>query len=73
MSTIKAAFPHTGRFPNEGRRQAVKAMYESGMSARTIAQSVGISPQAVLAMLKRMDVPRRPRGGNTGAHSRHAK
>lgn len=66
-------FAHTGRKPNEDRRQAVASMYEGGMSLRAIAALVGVTAQAVQSMLDRMGVPRRPPGGNTGSHSRHRK
>lgn len=66
-------YAHTGRLPNESRRQAVAAMYKGGMSLRAIADMVGVSAQAVQSMLARMGVDRRPPGGNTGGHSRHRK
>lgn len=66
-------YAHTGRRPNESRRQAVAAMYQGGMSLRAIADMVGVSAQAVQSMLVRMGVARRPPGGNTGGHSRHRK
>lgn len=63
-------FAHTGRLPNAARRDAVRAMYEAGMSIRTIAVRVGTTYQAVHSLLQRMGVTLRPRGGNTGSHSR---
>jgi transposase len=63
-------FAHTGRIPNEARREAVRAMYHAGMSIRTIALRVGTTYQAVHSLLQRMGVTLRPRGGNTGSHSR---
>jgi transposase len=51
----------------------VKALYEAGMTIRDVAARVGTTYQAVHAMLQRMGVPIRPRGGSTGAHSRHRK
>ena len=66
-------FLHTGRKPNEDRRQAVSSMYQGGMSLRAIADMVGVTPQAVQSMLTRMSIQRRPPGGNTGGHSRHKK
>jgi transposase len=65
--------PHTGRHPNEERREMVKRLYLAGLSIRDVADKVGVTFQAVQAMLDRMDVPRRPRGGNTGGHSRHKR
>lgn len=63
-------FRHTGRYPNKARRDAVAAMYKAGMSIRVIATRVGTTYQAVHSLLQRMGVPLRPRGGNTGSHSR---
>lgn len=71
--TKRARFAHTGRRPNEERRQAVASMYQGGMSLRAIADMVGVTAQAVQSMLDRMGIPRRPPGGNTGGHSRHRK
>lgn len=59
--------------PNLERRAQVKALYESGLSVRQISAQVGVTFQAVQSMLARMGVPRRPRGGNQGPHSRHRK
>jgi hypothetical protein len=59
--------------PNHERRAQVKALYESGLSVRQIAPKLGVTFQAVQSMLVRMGVPRRPRGGNQGPHSRHKK
>lgn len=59
--------------PNHERRAQVKALYESGLSVRQISAQVGVTFQAVQSMLARMGVPRRPRGGNQGPHSRHKK
>lgn len=70
MSRKNDPFKHTGRNPNEARREAVRAMYEAGMSIRTIALRVGTTYQAVHSLLQRIGVPLRPRGGNTGSHSR---
>lgn len=66
-------FPHTGRKPNENRRHAVVALYTNGMSIHEVGALIGVSPQAVHSMLQRMGIPRRPRGGNKGGHSRHRK
>lgn len=66
-------FAHTGRRPNDERRQAVLALYQSGLSIRDVGQLIGVSPQAVQSLLQRMGVERRPRGGNQGGHSRHRK
>jgi len=49
-------------------------MYEDeGKSIRQIAAELGVTFQAVQSLLVRMGVPRRPRGGNTGSHSRHRR
>lgn len=69
----RVRFSHTGCAPNEDRRQAVAALYQSGMSIRAVGELVGVSPQAVHSMLERMNIERRPRGGNQGGHSRHAR
>lgn len=66
-------FAHTGRRPNEERRQAVATLYQSGLSIHAVAELIGVSPQAVHSMLQRMGVQLRPRGGNQGSHSRHRK
>lgn len=66
-------FAHTGRRPNEDRRQAVLALYESGMSISAVSEIMGVTPQAVHSMLQRMGAPRRPQGGNRGSHSRHRR
>lgn len=73
MPRTSKRFAHTGRRPNDERRQAVLAMYESGMSIRAVADVMMVTPQAVQSMLSRMGQPRRPRGGNRGSHSRHHK
>ena len=64
---------HTGRKPNDARRHAVRALYDAGCSLREIAARFGVRYQAVHGMLQRMGAPLRPRGGNTGGHSRHKK
>jgi transposase len=49
-------------------------LYEDeGKSIRQIAAELGVTFQAVQSLLARMGVPRRPRGGNTGSHSRHRR
>lgn len=62
-----------GRKPNVTRREQVVAMYHNGMSLRLIAAELGVTYQAVHAMLRRSGVEMRPQGGNTGSHSRHRK
>lgn len=57
--------------PNLERRAMIHSRYASGLSIRSIAKELGVSFQAIQAMLKRMNVPRRPRGGNQSSHSRH--
>lgn len=64
---------HTGNKPNEERRRRVEALYLQGMSVRAVAREVGVTFQAVHAMLVRAGIYRRPPGGNQGAHSRHRK
>lgn len=55
------------------RRQQMKAMYLSGMKLRDIAIVMHCTFQSVHQVLTRMGVPMRPRGGNTGPHSRRRK
>lgn len=55
------------------RRQQMKAMYLSGLKLRDIALAMNVTFQSVHQVLTRMGVPMRPRGGNTGAHSRRRK
>lgn len=64
---------HTGNIPNYKRRLVVESCYSSGLSIREIAEIAGVSFQAVHSMLKRMGMPMRQRGGNSGSHSRHKK
>lgn len=64
---------HTGNKPNDERRNQVRDLYLSGLTVRAVADKVGVTFQAVQSMLTRMGVPRRPRGGNTGSHSRRRK
>lgn len=75
MSPRKREVPdaHTGNAPNHVRRARVVALYRSGLSVRLVAEEVGVTFQAVHAMLRRMGEPRRKSGGNTGGHSRHRK
>jgi predicted DNA-binding protein YlxM (UPF0122 family) len=53
--------------------ERMKAMYAKGLTLRQIAEKLGVTHQAVHQQLTRAGVPMRPRGGNTGAHSRHRK
>lgn len=74
--TSRRAVPascHAGNVPHDIRRAKVLALYQSGLPLRAVADEVGVTFQAVYAMLKRMHVKMRPRGGNTGSHSRHRK
>jgi transposase len=64
---------HAGNVPHAIRRAKVLALYRSGLSLRLVAKEVGVSFQAVHSMLRRIGVPLRSRGGNTGGHSRHKK
>jgi transposase len=60
------------KLSNLQKRDRVRAMYQDeGKSIRQIAAELGVTFQAVQSLLARMGVPRRPRGGNTGSHSRH--
>jgi hypothetical protein len=51
----------------------MKKMYESGMKLRDIAAAMNVTFQCVHQILVRMGVTMRPRGGNTGSHSRHRR
>lgn len=55
------------------RRTLVAELYQAGHTTRQIAERLGVSYQAVHQMLQRLDIPRRPRGGNMGSHSRRRK
>jgi len=55
------------------RRALIAKLYAEGQTTRQIAERLGISYQAVHQMLQRLDIPRRPRGGNMGSHSRRKK
>jgi hypothetical protein len=64
---------HVGNTPNEARRHTVRVLYESGLSLRMVADRIGVTYQAVHALLQRSGVVLRPRGCNVGTHSRHKK
>lgn len=51
----------------------LKELYDRGLTLRQIAERVGMTHQAVHQKLVRAGVELRPRGGNTGGHSRHRK
>ena len=70
---IRDALPFVGGVPDIARRELVGSMYAAGLTLRQVATELGISYQAVYALLKRSGVPIRPRGGSTGGHSRHRK
>ncbi len=55
------------------RKSMIASLYIQGWTTRQIAAKVGISYQAVHAMLQRLNIPLRPRGGNMGSHSRRKK
>jgi DNA-binding MarR family transcriptional regulator len=55
------------------RRVLVATLYQAGHTTRQIAEQLGVSYQAIQQMLQRLDIPRRPRGGNMGSHSRRRK
>lgn len=59
--------------PRAERRARLLAMYQSGMTLRQIAAAMGVSFQAIHETLRRAGARFRPRGGNNGSHSRHAK
>lgn len=65
--------PHVGNKPNEDRRSVAKMLYNSGLSLRSVADKMGITFQAVHALLKRSGVTMRSKGGRSGSHSRHKK
>jgi transposase len=55
------------------KREMVERLYVTeGLSIRQVAERMGVTFQAVQSMLARRGIPRRPRGGNTGTHSRHS-
>jgi hypothetical protein len=64
---------HVGNTPNDARRHTVRVLYESGLSLRMVADRIGVTYQAVHALLQRSGVVLRPRGCNVGTHSRHKK
>lgn len=72
-NTVTHTVTHTGNTPNVARRAYVAKLYLKGWSARAIGTQLGVSYQAVLALLRRSGIPRRKPGGNTGSHSRHRK
>ena len=54
------------------KREMVERLYVTeGLSIRQVAERMGVTFQAVQSMLARHNIPRRPRGGNQGPHSRH--
>jgi predicted DNA-binding protein YlxM (UPF0122 family) len=52
-----------GSAADDARREYVGQMYSEGFSCRQIGEKLGVTKQAVWAMLKRMDVPMRGPGG----------
>lgn len=70
---LRDRLPRTGSLPDLARRELVGSMYQSGMTLRDVAARIGVSYQAVYQLLKRSGIPVRPRGGNTGTHSRHRR
>lgn len=65
--------PDASSLPLAERRRLVAELYQSGHTTRQIAEQLGVSYQAIHQMLQRLDIPRRPRGGNMGSHSRRRK
>jgi predicted DNA-binding protein YlxM (UPF0122 family) len=53
--------------------EQMKAMYAKGMTLRAIAERMNMTHQAVHQALTQAGVAMRPRGGNTGGHSRHRR
>lgn len=66
-----APYPDQHAEARAARRAHAKELYEQGLPLRQIALRMGVTYQAVHYLLKRQEVPMRPRGGNQGAHSRH--
>ena len=74
--TIKKQWDHLpriGPYPDLARRTMVCELYFGGMTIRQIAAAVEVSYQAIHKLLKEAGVPLRPRGGNTGTHSRRKR
>ena len=71
--SARAYARHVGNTPNEARRHTVRVLYESGLSLRMVADRIGVTYQAVHALLQRSGVVLRTRGCNVGTHSRHKK
>lgn len=65
--------PDASSMPLAERRRLVAELYQAGHTTRQIAEQLGVSYQAIHQMLQRLDIPRRPRGGNMGSHSRRRK
>lgn len=65
--------PHIGPYPDLARRAMVCDLYFNGMTIRQIATAVDVSYQAIHKLLTDAGVPLRPRGGNTGTHSRRKR
>jgi predicted DNA-binding protein YlxM (UPF0122 family) len=53
--------------------EQMKALYAKGFTLRQIAERLGLTHQAVHQKLTAAGVAMRPRGGNTGGHSRHRR
>jgi DNA invertase Pin-like site-specific DNA recombinase len=64
---------YKGKVPDPARRALVAKLYEQGYTIRAIAEALAVSYQNVHKLLEKAGVPRRPRGGNTGNHSRHRR
>lgn len=65
--------PETMRGTQAVRRQQMKQMYLDGLNLRQIAAAFNVTYQSVHQVLTRARVKMRPRGGNTGSHSRRRK
>ena len=49
--SARAYAKHVGNMPNEARRHTVRVLYESGLSLRMVADRIGVTYQAVHALL----------------------
>lgn len=65
--------PNYERGTRAARRQHMKKLYLEGMNLRQVASVFNVTYQSVHQVLTRMGVRMRPRGGNTGSHSRRRR
>ena len=71
--TLWDSLPKCGRNPDLARRELVSELYLQGLSCRQVGELIGVSAQNVHQLLQQHKTPTRPRGGNTGSHSRHRR